>query len=84
MEPKKRKGKIIEEIINKQLDSFAEKYGREPDPQESIFFDLDDQIPMCYSKEKLRERLIETAMKSGTGPACVILKFGLPSPEGKA
>ncbi len=84
MESKRSKGKIIEEMMNKQLDSFAEKYGREPGPQESIFFDLDDQIPILYSEERLRERLIETAIQSGVPPARVILKFGLPSPEGKA
>ncbi len=84
MEPKKKKGEIIQEIMNRQLDSFAEKYGREPGPEDPIFFDLEDQIPISYSQENLRERLIEVAMKSGIDPARVLLKLNLPTNEGKA
>ena len=84
MESKKSKGEIIEEIMNKQLNSFAEKYGREPGPEDPIFFDLDDQIPISYSKENLRERLIQVAIKSGIDPARVLLKFDLPTPKGNA
>ncbi len=84
MPSKKTKGEIIEEIMNKQLDSFAERYGREAGPQDSIFFDLDDHIPISYSKERLRERLLQVAMKSGVDPSCVLLKFNIPTPEGKA
>lgn len=84
MESKKNKGEIIEEIINKQLDLFAEKYGREPSPQDSIFFDLDDQIPIFYSIQRLRERLLHVAIKSGVDPARLLLKFDLPTPKGKA
>lgn len=84
MESKKRKGEMIEKIMNKQLDSFAEKYGKEPGPEDPIFFDLDDQIPISFSKENLRERLIQVALKSGTDPARVLLKFQLPTPKGEA
>jgi hypothetical protein len=84
MESKKSKGEIIEEIMNKQLNAFAEKYGREPGPQDSIFFELDDQIPISYSRDRLRDRLLQVAIKSGVDPACVLLKFDLPTPEGKA
>jgi len=84
MEPKKKKGEIIEEIMNRQLDSFAKKYGRDPGPEDPIFFDLEDQIPITYSQENLRERLIEVAMKSGIDPARVLLKLKIPTTEGKA
>ncbi len=85
MDPsRKAKAKIIEEKINRQMKAFAEKYGREPTPNDLIFLDLDQDIPISYSREKLRQHLLETALKSGADPGRLLLQFGVSITEGKA
>ncbi len=85
MDPsRKSKAKIIEEKINKQLKTVAEKYGREPSPNDLVFLDLDEDIPISYSKKELRRHLLETALKSGADPGRMLLQFGVSITEGKA
>lgn len=81
---KKNKGKAIEDMINRQLNAYVKKYGKEPGPDEPVFFDLDGHLPASYSKETLRKRLLEYALNSGADPARVLLHFGIHGTEGKA
>jgi hypothetical protein len=82
--PKKTRAKLIEEIINNQLNTFIAKHGRAPASDEPVFIDLEGDIPVSFSTGNLRRRLLESALKSGVEPARVLLQFGIHSSEGKA
>ncbi len=78
------RAKVIEEIINRQLSAYIEKHGEEPGPEHPVFFDLDGDTPIDYSRENLRQHLLESAIKAGANPGQVQLHFDLGPTEGKA
>ena len=47
------------EIIERQLEAFRKKFGREPGPEDPIFFDPDADTPMPYPEDKFRRDWIE-------------------------
>ena len=55
----------LEEAFEEQLNRFIEKFGREPRPEDPVFFDPDADTPKPLSKEKFNEELIEIMRKSG-------------------
>ena len=78
------RAKVIEDIINRQLTAYAEKHGKEPGAENPVFLDLDADAPIRYSRENLRQHLLESAMKAGADPGRVQLQFELGPTEGKA
>ncbi len=59
------------EIINRQLDAFRKKFGREPSPEDPIFFDPDADTPEPYDPEKFRKgwsELMDEALRSAAIP----------------
>ncbi len=78
------RAKVIEEIINRQLSAYIEKHGEEPGSDHPVFLDLDGDTPIDYSRENLRQRLLESAIKAGANPGQVQLCFDLGPHEGKA
>ena len=49
----------MEEMLKEQEKRFIEKFGREPKPDEPIFFDPDADTPQPYSEKKFNEILVE-------------------------
>jgi hypothetical protein len=62
------------EAIAKQKQLFREKFGREPGPEDPLFFDPDastPQFPSDDSQEKTWKILLQAAAESGMPPAIV-------------
>jgi hypothetical protein len=59
------------EIIKRQLDAFRDKFGREPGPEDPIFFDPDADTPKPYELEKFRKswtELMDEAVRTAAIP----------------
>ncbi len=76
--------KELYEAIKQQLESFKEKFGREPGPDEPVFFDPDCDVPTRLSESKLRRELSEAARKAGLDVNRVLSAFGFEDEEGVA
>ena len=63
--------------LKKQLESFKEKFGREPGPDDPIFFDPDYDVPRPLTESKLRKGLSEAVRKAGFDVNRVLSAFGL-------
>ncbi len=55
----------FEEELNKQRKKFIEKFGREPGPDDPIFFDPDADTPQPYPEEKFTETIVESMREAG-------------------
>jgi hypothetical protein len=69
-----RKIKLTEQTkdaLERQLDAFREKFGREPEDGEAIFFDPDEDQPVPLSAHKLKAQVLEAMRKAGTPPEIV-------------
>src|SRR5260370_42585079 len=56
------------EVIERQLESFRKKFGREPGPNDPIFFDPDAESPRPYPAEKFQREwneMIDDAVRTG-------------------
>jgi hypothetical protein len=69
------------EAIESQICRFREKFGRDPEPDEPIFFDPDSDVPVPMSQAKIDEIVLETMRRAGTSPefAYAYRKTGLLS-----
>ena len=68
--------KELNEAIRQQLESFKEKFGREPGPDDPLFFDPDSDVPIPLTEPKLRKELLEAACKAGLDVNRVLSAFG--------
>ena len=62
------------EAIAQQKQLFREKFGREPEPEDPLFFDPDSAVPEFLSAESQEETwrvLVQAAGESGMDPALV-------------
>ena len=73
--------KELHEAIKRQLESFKEKFGREPGPDDPLFFDPDCDVPIPLSELKLRRELSEAARKAGLDVKRVLSAFGFEDEE---
>ena len=55
----------LEEAFKEQRKRFIEKFGREPTPDDPIFFDPDADTPQPYSEENFNKTLIEDMRNAG-------------------
>ncbi len=55
----------FEEDLNKQRKQFIEKFGREPGPDDPLFFDPDADTPQPYPEEKFTEEIVESMREAG-------------------
>ena len=76
--------KELHEAMMQQQESFVEKFGREPGPDDPLFFDLDCDIPIPLTQSKLRKELSEAARKAGLDVNRVLSAFGFEDEEGVA
>ena len=66
----------LKEAMEQQLDSFRERFGRDPGPEDPVFFDpfAEGNTPQRYSEEtadKLRRAVAEAMSKAGIEPAII-------------
>jgi hypothetical protein len=57
----------ITQIISDQRARFIKKFGREPGPNDPVFFDPDRDVPTPWSPEKLQAELLK-AMEAANIP----------------
>lgn len=55
------RGGALTNALERQIDSFREKFGREPEPDDPIFFDPDTDEPTRLTKEHIDSMLLEMA-----------------------
>jgi len=55
----------LEEAFQEQRKRFIEKFGREPNDTDPLFFDPDADTPQPYPEEKYNEELIDAMRKAG-------------------
>ncbi|MEU9044430.1 MULTISPECIES: hypothetical protein [unclassified Kitasatospora] len=72
--PDTKTGQGLQDSIQRQLDSFREKFGREPGPDDPLFFDPDADEPRPMPEERITEMLGEMAViaeRAGIDPAFI-------------
>ena len=55
----------LEEALKEQRKQFIEKFGREPGPDDPLFFDPDADTPQPYPEEKFTEEIVESMKEAG-------------------
>ena len=79
---KRKRLKITQEqaeMLEALRQKFIEKFGREPGPDDPVFFDPDADTPQPISEEKLARHLAEAAAAAGIEPEKIyaMLETGL-------
>ena len=59
------------DMIHRQLQAFREKFGREPGPEDPIFFDPDAATPQPFTLEKYLEESTEAMVAAGIRPEII-------------
>jgi integrase len=54
--------------LEKQLEAFRQKFGRDPGPNDPVFFDPDADAPQPISEEALRQATLTAMRKAGIPP----------------
>jgi hypothetical protein len=69
------------EALERQLERFRKKFGREPGPNDPVFFDPDCNVPTPLSEAKIEAKVLEAMLEAGTSPeyAYAYRKTGLLS-----
>ncbi|WP_419667039.1 hypothetical protein [Streptomyces sp. 2-1] len=65
-------GKELKEALESQINAFRDKFGREPAPDDPLFFDLDADKPTRITKkdfDDMLRRMAERAAEMGVDPA---------------
>lgn len=65
---------ISDDICQAMLEQrqlFLEKFGREPGPDDPLFFDPDADTPQPINEEKLRSEIVEALSEAGIDPVLV-------------
>ena len=73
--------KELYEAITGQLKSFKEKFGREPGPDDPLFFDPDYDVPTPLTEAKVKRELVEGARKAGLDVHRVLRGLGFEDEE---
>ncbi|WP_416874930.1 hypothetical protein [Kitasatospora sp. SC0581] len=69
-----RQGREIQKGLEKQLAAFREKFGREPEPHDPIFFDPDTDEPVPLTRrnfDSMMQDAVDAASAAGIDPAFV-------------
>lgn len=59
------------ETIACQLEAFRKKFGRDPCPDDPIFFDPDANEPVPLNPQQYEQAMIETMARAGIDPAFI-------------
>jgi hypothetical protein len=58
----------VEKAIEDQIQFFRDKFGREPGPDDPLFFDPDADTPQLINDEKILKGIIEAMVPAGLDP----------------
>jgi hypothetical protein len=61
----------LQESLNRQREAFIAKFGREPGPDDPVFFDPNEDKPTLRSPVEMKAKLLEIMRKAGTPPQLV-------------
>jgi hypothetical protein len=61
----------VDETIKKQMQRFKEKFGRDPGPDDPLYFDPDKETPEAMTDEKVKKILVESMMSVGIDLAII-------------
>jgi hypothetical protein len=61
----------VEKAIEDQMQFFRDKFGREPGPDDPLFFDPDADIPQLMTDEKIRKGIIDAMVAAGLDPSFI-------------
>jgi len=73
--------KELDEAMMRQVESFKEKFGREPGPDDPLFFDPDYDVPTPLTQAKVKRELVEAARKAGLDVDRVLRGLGFEDEE---
>jgi hypothetical protein len=65
--PKVKMSPELRQALLDQRIAFVAKFGREPGPDDPLFFDPDEDVPTPICPERTRADLTETMRKAGIG-----------------
>jgi len=61
----------VEKVIEEQIQFFRDKFGREPGPDDPLFFDPDADTPQLIADEKIRKGIIDAMVAAGIDPSFI-------------
>ena len=61
----------VADALTEQVQHFKEKFGRDPQPDDPLFFDPDEDTPQMMNDEKIEKGLVESMMSAGLNPAII-------------
>jgi hypothetical protein len=61
----------MEEILRDQRKKFIEKFGREPGPDDPVFFDAKASTPVSFPPKQLADATLKAMLAAGTPPQFV-------------
>jgi hypothetical protein len=64
----------VREAIDIQIQRFRDKFGRDPGPEDPIFFDPNADTPQFYSPDgmaDIKQQMVEAMMKANINPATI-------------
>jgi len=63
------------ELLDRQRELFIEKFGREPGPDDPVWFDPDEDEPTPFDRAKLERAFRGAAERAGLDPATALERF---------
>ena len=60
-----------QQLIERQLEAFREKFGRYPGPDDPVFFDPDEDTPVPLSDEEYERAVVAGMPQAGLDPAVI-------------
>jgi len=66
-------------MLNAQREAFRQKFGRDPGPDDPLFFDPEAPVPRPIDRTEVDEALLEALRRSGIAPSLIhaVMKTGL-------
>jgi hypothetical protein len=61
----------VREALLRQMESFREKFGRDPGPTDPVFFDPNADEPQPMSFDTIEEELLDAMAAAGVDPALI-------------
>jgi len=58
-------------ILEQQLEKFRQKFGRDPGPEDPVFFDADADMPQLVDQEKAEEAFLMAMTAAGLAPELI-------------
>ena len=57
------------DVLEKQMEAFRQKFGRDPGPDDPVFFDPNADTPQPFDGDELMRAMVEAMAEAGVDPA---------------